>query len=197
MKIQCAVDLDGDGNLDKDSNNKNVDCFDPAVSANGCRNVTVKIIYKFLNSNKDLELEIVNGIYGDKDFSWMAFNQSQVNLQTGTKAIFGNTAENFNIEETINTCEPYLVEIKSKMPVPQIVKEGIWEATDETDDYYPLKLRFCNKQYGQGTNDAANCLNTVLSGQNDLDLSTDKCKYRFFCVLKCYSKSMYSSYHFF
>lgn len=159
MKIQCKVSLDG----------KNFDCFDPTVSADGCREVDVKIQYKFMNTNKDLELELMYGSYlldngkKNKKFSWTAFDGEQVleEIQTMNVRIPGNKSKKFNIVKTINTCTPYDVEIKSKMPVPDDVKKEI------------LSGEMLNVQKRiQSTCDAYK--NTPCS---PLDLSTDRCKY--------------------
>ena len=155
MKIQCKVSLDG----------KNVDCFDPTVSAGGCREVDVKIQYKFMNTNKDLELELMYGSYQNKKLSWTAFDGDQVleQEQTVNLRLAGNKAKKFNIVKTINTCTPYDVEIKSKMPVPDDVKNEIKAA--QSGELYQVQQRIqstCNAH--------PDC--------SPLDfLTTDRCKY--------------------
>ncbi|GFH58167.1 predicted protein [Chaetoceros tenuissimus] len=181
VKIQCNVDLNGDG--------KNVDCFDPAVSAGGCRDVDVKINYKYKNSNDSLPLEVqFGGMFKNSGarnngVSWTAFDGEQV-LENDAKQnetyqrLPGNEGLPFNIAKTINTCEIYLVEMKSKMPIPDDDKDLIWKATPpptgQTDVYYTLKQRFCNKQYTDVAENE-NCKTSILQGQEQLDLSTDRC----------------------
>ena len=171
MKIQCKVTLDG---------NK-FDCFDPTVSAGGCREVDVNIQYKFMNTNKDLELVLMYGSYlldngkKNKKESWTAFDGEQVleQEQTANLRLPGNEAKKFNIVKTINTCTPYDVEIKSKMPVPDSednnVKEQIRAA--QSGNLYQVQQRI------QRTCDAHPDYLAPNPPCSPLDLSTDRCKY--------------------
>lgn len=140
MKIQCLVDLDGDGKFE--------DCFDPAVTAGECRDVDIQIIYKYHNNNKNIPLDVK---HGDMDSltptSWMAFNGTQVLYQGEIKhSLQPNSAVNYRNKDsdgkniplaTINTCDEILVEMKSKVLVPKDSR-----TTDITSDWYTSRCKY-------------------------------------------------------
>lgn len=120
-----------------------------------------------MNTNKDLELELMYGDYPDKKSSWTAFDGDQVLEQDMNLRLAGNTAKKFEITKTIDTCTPYRVEIKSKMPVPDDVK-------DEIRDAQSGELLKVQQRIQRTCDDHPDYANTPCS---PLDLTTDRCKY--------------------
>jgi len=131
VKIFCQIakselGIEGDGD---------VDCFDPAVTAGGCKDVDVHIIYKYHNNN-NIPLDLIHGdMDSPKPTSWMAFDGAQVlRVDSGVTKhrLQPNSSQNkdhfirYRKKDsdgpiplgTINTCKEILVEMKSKVKVP-------------------------------------------------------------------------------